>query len=207
MDGWLELPVVQKAKPPRGNEEPWDPPNRKRKITFTNSVGWWGLRVPTRQDSTYTWIVKVKIYTPWNYQQTARENGPKPKRKLHRLPTIYFQVQTVSFREGRSLIRIVMMIFPYCFEVGLPSNFSMMTSHNFSMYYPNPSGYRGFLDQELATGLLFVALMATCWSRVQGEKHPSKNIISTIAIICICSRVKNRELQNPTWASQRGSWS
>ena len=36
-------------------------------------------------------------YPPQN-SQFAPENGPKPKRKRPRLPTIHFQVRTVSFR-------------------------------------------------------------------------------------------------------------
>ena len=35
----------------------------------------------------------------------APENGPKPKRKLTRLPSIHFQVRTVSFRsEGKAIV-------------------------------------------------------------------------------------------------------
>lgn len=36
---------------------------------------------------------------------SAPENGPKPKRKLTRLPGIHFQVRTVSFRrEGKAIV-------------------------------------------------------------------------------------------------------
>ena len=35
----------------------------------------------------------------------ASEGGPKPKRKGFRLPSIIFQVQTVSFGEGKSRMK------------------------------------------------------------------------------------------------------
>ena len=78
--------------PPRGS---WG-----GEITFfQGNLGWWNILVW----SDVSFQRKVFIHTPWN-QQFASENRSDPKRKwIFQLPTINFQVRTISFGEGTSL--------------------------------------------------------------------------------------------------------